>query len=308
MTAPTFHDVVEAAERIRPHVHRTPVFTSRLVDDRAGAHVVAKAENLQKIGAFKARGALNAVLGLDPESLEAGVATHSSGNHAQALAYAALVVGTKATIVMPDHAPKVKVEAVRALGADIVFCPQSEREDRLRSIVAETGASIVHPFDDPMVIAGQGTATLELLEDVPDLDVIVTPIGGGGLLSGATLVAAEAGIPTVGAEPEVVDDARRSLETGIRQPATGALSVGDGLLTGIGDIAFRVLSEHSTRVLTVTEDEILDATRFVVTRTKHLVEPSAATVFAVLFRYEEFRGLRVGVIVSGGNVDLSVLG
>jgi threonine dehydratase len=308
MILPTYVDVLEAAERIAGHIHRTPVFSSRQVDDRAGATILAKAENLQRVGAFKARGALNAVLSLDEDARLHGVATHSSGNHGQALAYAAAVTGTTATIVMPDHAPQVKVDAVRGYGASIVACAQAEREATLASVVERSGATVVHPFDDPMVVAGQGTAALELLADVPDLDVVVTPIGGGGLLSGTTLVARHHGIAAIGAEPAVVDDAARSLRDGVRHGPTGAISVGDGLLTGIGEIAFAILSDAGTEVITVDEESILEAMRFVVTRTKYVIEPSAATAFAAVFAHPEvFAGRRVGIIVSGGNVDLARL-
>ena len=308
MILPTYEDVVDAAERIAGHIHRTPVFSSRQIDDRAGASVLAKAENLQRVGAFKARGALNAVLSLDDDARSRGVATHSSGNHGQALAYAAAVTGTTATIVMPDHAPQVKVDAVRGYGASIVACPQAEREITLASVVERSGATIVHPFDDPMVVAGQGTAALELLADVRDLDVIVTPIGGGGLLSGTTLVANHHGIAAIGAEPSVVDDAARSLRDGVRHGPTGQLSVGDGLLTGIGEIAFAILSAAGSEVITVDEDSILEAMRFVVTRSKYVIEPSAATAFAAVFAHPEvFAGRRIGIIVSGGNVDLARL-
>lgn len=305
---PTFDDVRDAADRIAPYVHRTPVVTCRAIDDRVGATVFAKAENLQKVGAFKARGAVNAVLSLDRRERERGVATHSSGNHGQALAYAASVVGIPATVVMPDHAPAVKVDAVRSYGADIVFCRQSEREEVLAGFVERTGATVVHPFDHPAVVAGQGTAALELVEEVEGLDVIVTPIGGGGLLAGTALVAARAGIGAVGAEPEVVDDAARSLRDGVRHPATGALSVGDGLLVGIGAIAFEILTREGVDVVTVAEADILEAMRFVVVRSKLVIEPSAATAFAALFtRPRRFAGRRVGVVVSGGNVDLARL-
>lgn len=308
MRSPTFADVMAASARIAPYIHRTPVFTCSRVDDRAGAMVFSKAENLQKVGAFKARGALNAVLSLGDDQRAAGIATHSSGNHAQAVAYAASIVGADATIVMPHHAPSVKVEAVRSLGATIEFCEQTHREAALEEVVARTGATVVHPFDDPLVVAGQGTAAVELLEQVRDLDVIVTPIGGGGLLSGTTLVAAEVGIEAIGAEPEIVDDSYRSLLTGVRQPATGALSVGDGLLTGIGEIAFEILMAHRTEIIRVSEDEILEATRFVVTRSKQLIEPSSGSAYAALFKESSlFTGKRVGVIVSGGNVELSRL-
>jgi threonine dehydratase len=306
---PTYDDVVRAAERIAPYIHRTPVFTSRLVDERAGAHIHAKAENLQKVGAFKARGALNAVLSLTPEERARGIATHSSGNHAQAVAYACSVVGARAVVVMPDHAPTVKVDAVRAYGADVVFCAQAEREAVLALLVERGGHSVVHPFDDPDVVAGQGTAALEFVSQVEGLDVVITPIGGGGLLSGTTLVAAAHGLPTLGAEPEVVDDASRSLRDGVRYPATGAISVGDGLLTGIGEIAFAVLSAAGVEVLTVSEDAIMDATRFVTTRTKCVIEPSAGVAFAAVFgNAGRFADARVGIIVSGGNVDLARLG
>lgn len=305
MSTPTYDDVVAASERIGPHVHRTPVFTSKAIDDRARASVFAKAENLQKVGAFKARGATNAVLSLSDADRAAGIATHSSGNHGQAVAYAASIVGCQATVVMPDHAPGIKIDAVRGYGAEVVLCAHVERERVLADLVRRTGATVVHPFDDPAVIAGQGTAALELIADIPDLDVIMTPIGGGGLLSGTTIVGREHAIATVGAEPEVVDDAHRSLRDGVRLPATGEISIGDGLLTGIGEIPFQVLNASSVPIVTVSEDAIGDACRFVVARTKYLIEPSAATVFAALFGDHRWTGARIGVIVSGGNIDVS---
>lgn len=269
---------------------------------------MAKAENLQKVGAFKARGATNAVHAASEETRARGVATHSSGNHGQALAYAAATMGVPCTVVMPDHAARVKVDAVRGYGADIVFCPQAERETTLAQVVADSGAIPIHPFDHPHVVAGQGTAALELIEEVPDLDVIVAPIGGGGLLSGSALVASDAGIPIIGAEPDVVDDAARSLRDGVRYPATGAMSVGDGLLTGVGEIAFEILGNSDAEIVTVSEEAIMEAMRFVVTRTKMLIEPSAAVAYAALFAApERFAGRRVGLIVSGGNVDLARL-
>ncbi|MGI9528127.1 MAG: threonine ammonia-lyase [Acidimicrobiia bacterium] len=307
-TLPTFADVEGAASRIKPHVHRTPVFTSSTLDLRAQATVFCKAENLQKVGAFKARGATNAVLSLSDAERTHGVATHSSGNHGQAVAYAAGIVGAQATVVMPDHAPAVKVDAVRGYGATVVMCPHAEREATLADVVATSGATVIHPFDDARVIAGQGTAALELLEDIPDLDVVVTPIGGGGLLSGSTLSATALGVETVGAEPELVDDAYRSLRDGQRYEATGAISVGDGLLTGIGALPFAVLTAAGTEVVTVSEEAILEAMRFVVSRTKYLIEPSAATAFAAVFGdRERFAGRRVGIIVTGGNVELGRL-
>lgn len=305
---PTYDDVVAAHRRIADHVHRTPVVTNGQIDARSGARVFTKAENLQKVGAFKARGATNAVLSLDQDARQRGVATHSSGNHGQALAFAAGLVGVPCTVVMPDHAARVKVDAVRGYGADVIFCAQADREETLDALVRESGATPIHPFDHPDVVAGQGTAALELLDEVPDLDVIVAPIGGGGLLSGTALVAARRGVRVVGAEPEVVDDAHRSLRDGVRYPATGAMSVGDGLLTGIGEIAFSILRDAGVEVLTVAEDRILEAMRFVVSRTKLLVEPSAATAYAAVFAHpERFASARIGVIASGGNVDLDRL-
>ncbi|MEN8041587.1 MAG: threonine/serine dehydratase [Actinomycetota bacterium] len=303
---PTYEDILAAAKRIAPYVHRTPVFTSEYLDGLTGASVFLKAENMQKVGAFKARGATNAVLSLSEEDAARGVATHSSGNHGQAVAYACTVRGVPATVVMPDHAPQVKVDAVSGYGARIVFCSQSERQATLDAVVEETGATFVHPYDDPSVIAGQGTASLELVEQVDDLDVIITPIGGGGLLSGATIVSERHGFRAWGAEPEIVDDSYRSLRDGVRYGATGALSIGDGLLTGIGEIPFAILSEAGTQVLLVSEQEILYAMGFLAVRTKLVVEPSGAAGVAAVIRYSnEFSGKRVGIILSGGNVELS---
>jgi threonine dehydratase len=308
-TNPTYEDIVEAAARIAPHIHRTPVFTSEFLDAAVGAEAFLKAENLQKVGAFKARGAVNAVLSLTAEEAERGVATHSSGNHGQAVAYACAIRGIPATIIMPEHAQRIKVDAVRHYGAEILFCPQPQREQTLADFVSTSGASVVHPFDDPKVIAGQGTATLELIEQVPDLDAVITPIGGGGLLTGATIIARHHAILAFGAEPEEVDDSFRSLRDGVRYPATGRPSVGDGLLTGIGSIPFEILSEAGTRILTVSEDEILAAMRMLAERTKLVVEPSGATGVAALLRYADvFAGMRVGIILSGGNVLLDLLG
>ncbi|GMR02932.1 MAG: pyridoxal-phosphate dependent enzyme [Acidimicrobiia bacterium] len=308
MITPTYGDVVSAATRIAPFVHRTPVFTNAHLDELVGGDIFLKAENLQKVGAFKARGATNAVLSLSDVEVARGVVTHSSGNHGQAVAYAAAIRGIPATVVMPHHAPKVKVEAVSGYGAEIVFCSQDERETTLQTLQERTGAVIVHPFDDPAVIAGQGTATLELVEQAPDLDVIVAPIGGGGLLSGASLVGEHEHIDVIGAEPEAVDDSYRSLRDGVRYPATGAISVGDGLLTGLGELAFRILSAASRRILLVSDEEMLSAMRLMAVRTKLLIEPSSATAIAAIIRYrEEFSGRRTGLLISGGNVELGRL-
>jgi len=302
-THPSMEDVRAAAGRIESFTHRTPVFTSRYLDTYTGSTVFLKAENLQKVGAFKARGATNAVLSLSEDAAGRGVVTHSSGNHGQAVAYACSIRKIAATVVMPEHAPDVKVDAVRGYGASVVFCQQSERAPTVSRLIADHGFTEVHPFDDPVVIAGQATATLELVDEIPDLDVILAPIGGGGLLAGASIVATEIGIDVIGAEPEVVDDSFRSLRDGVRYPATGAISVGDGLLVGIGAIPFAILHGANRTVVTVTEKEIIDAMQTLAQRTKLVVEPSGATAIAALMRHIPlFAGRRVGVILTGGNV------
>lgn len=308
-TLPTVKDVTEARARIGPHIHRTPVMTSGTIDAMTGASVFFKPENLQKVGAFKARGATNAVLAMSEEEARRGVVTQSSGNHGQAVAFACALRGIPATVVMPDHAPSVKVEAVKGYGATVVPVPSRERERAVARIVETEGLTVVHPFDDPLVIAGQGTAAAELLEDVSDLDMLLTPIGGGGLLSGTTLVAESYGIPALGAEPELVDDAFRSLRDGERYPETGHVSIADGLLTGIGELAFELLSSAGTQILLVSEEEILQAARVFASRMKLVVEPSGATVLAAMLRHREvFTSKRVGVVISGGNMPIELLG
>ncbi len=307
---PQLADVRAAADRIAGYVHRTPVLTSATLDRQLGATVFFKCENFQKVGAFKARGATNAVLSLADAAAARGVVTHSSGNHGAALAYAASIRGIPCVVVMPDGAAAVKVEAVRGYGAEVVFCPQREREATAARVVAETGGTLVHPFDDPAVIAGQGTAALELLEDVADLDVVLAPVGGGGLLSGSTLAAAQRpGIRVIGAEPERVDDAYRSLTSGVLQPAvTDPDTIADGLLTGLGERPFAILREHAVPIVTVSEDAIVEAATFHLHRMKIVVEPSGAVGLAALRKLGgEVAGLRVGVIISGGNTDFGWL-
>ena len=304
---PSFDDVGAAAERIAPFVHRTPIMTSATLDRELGAQVFFKCENLQKVGAFKARGAVNTVLSLSDAEATGGVITHSSGNHAAALAYAAGIRGIPCTVVMPDDAPTVKVTAVRSYGAEIVFCKQSEREAVCDREQEERRSTLVHPFDDPRVVAGQGSAALELFEDVEDLDLVIAPVGGGGLLSGTTLVAAamRPGIKVIGAEPEAVDDAYRSLQTGVRQPRVPDPNTwADGLLTGLGEIAFAILTAAGTEIVRVTEDGLLDATLFHLQRMKLVVEPSGAAGLAALRTIgDAVSGKRVGVMISGGNTD-----
>ncbi|MDX1389597.1 MAG: pyridoxal-phosphate dependent enzyme, partial [Acidobacteriota bacterium] len=245
--APGLGDIRAAAARIAPHVNRTPVFTSRTLDLELDAEVVFKCENLQKIGAFKARGAVNAVLCLDPAAAAKGVATHSSGNHAAALAYAASIRGVPCTVVMPETSSPIKLEAVRGYGAEIVLCKREARAATCERVIEETGAAFIHPYENPDVIAGQGTAALELLDQRPDLDIVVAPVGGGGLLAGTaiTIKTLRPDAVVLGAEPEAVDDAYRSLETGVRQPGVSdPQTMADGLLTGLGEINFRILSDH----------------------------------------------------------------
>lgn len=303
-------DVTAAADRIEPHIHRTPIATSATLDEELGASIFFKLENQQKIGAFKARGAVNAVLQLDEDAAARGVVTHSSGNHGQALAYGAAIRGLTCTVVVPDDAPDVKVAAMRGYGADIVLTSQADRVATMERVRAESGATLVHPFNDVAVIAGQGTAALELLDQVPDLDVVIAPIGGGGLMSG-TVVTVRSLRPTtriVGAEPEQVDDAARSLASGIIQPATGKPTLADGLRTSLGELTFDILSAGAVEVVNVTEEAILAAARFHLFRMKHLVEPSGATGLAAIRELGvDLAGKRIGVIVSGGNTDLAWL-
>jgi len=306
-TVPTVADIRAAATRIAPFVHRTPVFTSRSLDRIAGARLSFKCENLQRVGAFKARGALNAVLSLPDEVAARGVVTHSSGNHGQALAFAAGVRGIPCHVVMPENASPVKVAAVAGYGAEVVFCAPDRRAQTADEVARRTGAVLVHPFDDLRVIAGQGTAMLELVEQAPDLDAVVAPIGGGGLLSGTAIAATAAGIDdVVGAEPEAADDAARSLASGVRLPAVpDPQTIADGLRTGIGALPFRILTDLGAEIITVTEEQIAAAGRLILERMKLVVEPSAATpLAAVLARPDRFADRRVGIILSGGNTDL----
>ena len=306
--AATFADIAAAAERIAPHVHRTPVATSATLRIKSDAEVFFKCENLQKVGAFKARGALNAVLSLSDEDAERGVITHSSGNHGAALAFAAAVRRIPCTVVMPDHAPQVKIEAVQGYGANIEMCRHADRETATERIIQETGATLVHPYNNAAVIAGQGTAALELIEDVGNLDIVITPIGGGGLMSGTAITTRHL-LPQariVGAEPHAVDDAYRSLQLGEIQPAvTNPNTVADGLLTALGDLTFATLRWAEVEVVRVEEDAIIEAALFHLHRMKILVEPSGATgLAAVRSLGGAVTGKRVGVIISGGNTDL----
>ncbi len=309
---PTFEDVLAAAERIRGQVHRTPVMTSAAIDAIAGARLFFKCENLQKVGAFKARGATNAVLSLEEAAALRGVATHSSGNHAAALAWAASRRGVPAHVVMPSSAPPVKKAAVAGYGALITECEPTlkARETTLEAVVERTGATFIHAYDNPMVIAGQGTASLELITDVPELEMVMAPVGGGGLMSG-TVIAVSSSRPDIelwGSEPAGADDAYRSLRDGTRYPSVEPRTIADGLLTALSDRTFRILRDRLEGILTVGEDNIIRAMRLLWERMKLVVEPSGAVPLAAVLEHpERFAGRRVGLIISGGNVDLDHL-
>jgi len=308
----TLDDIRTAAQRIKPYIHRTPILTNESLNRRTGAQVFLKCENLQKVGAFKFRGACNAVFSLGVEEAEHGVSTHSSGNHAQALALAAKLRGIPAYIVMPQNAPKVKKEAVAGYGGQITFCePTLEaRESTLAKIAEVTGSTVVHPYDNEHVIAGQGTAILELLEEISDLDMIITPVGGGGLISGAAIVATgiRNGIRVIAAEPEMADDAYRSMQAGEIIPSTNPKTIADGLLTSLGKITFPIIRGHVEQVITVSEPAIIESMKFIWERAKIIIEPSAAVAVAVLWEGKiDLSRLKVGVILSGGNVDLEKL-
>lgn len=309
----TKEQIEQAHERIKPFIHRAPVLTSKYLDEISGASLFFKCENFQKIGAFKIRGAMNAVLSLPGDKLSKGVATHSSGNHAQALAYAARHVGAKAFIVMPDNSPKVKVNAVRGHGAEITFCEpnQQAREAALQQVVDKTGAEFIHPYDDHRVIAGQASSAKELFEDIPGLDAIIAPVGGGGLLSG-TLLSAHYFSPSTtvyAAEPEGAADAVLSIQTGSIEAAPYIDTIADGLRTKLGDKTFPVIRQLVKAIYTVNDEEILASMRTVYERMKIVIEPSSAVTLALVLKHtEEFRQKKVGVIFSGGNVDLAQLG
>lgn len=308
----TLTDIRNAAQRIQPYIHHTPVLTNESLNQTVGANVFLKCENLQKVGAFKFRGACNAVFSLREEEATRGVCTHSSGNHAQALALAAKMRGIPAYIVMPNNAPTVKRNAVAGYGGQITLCaPTLEaREATLLRIYEKTGANVVHPYNDERVIAGQATAALELLEEVPDLDVLLAPVGGGGLLSGTAIAATSTkrGIRVIAGEPELADDAYRSLQTGAIVPSVKPQTIADGLLTSLGTLTFPIVQQCVEQIVTVSEQGIIDSMRFIWERAKIIIEPSAAVAVGVLWEKKiDLTGLRVGVILSGGNVDLEKL-
>jgi threonine dehydratase len=312
MNCPTLSDIRAAAKRIDPYIERTPVLTCSGLDRMVGAKLFFKCENFQKVGAFKFRGATNAVFSLPEEEARRGVATHSSGNHGAALALAARNRGIKAYVVMPENSATVKKEAVASYGAEITFCKptQEAREAGLVEVVERTGATFVHPYNDYRIIAGQGTAAIELLDEIRDLDVVMAPIGGGGLVSGAALTVSELSPKTeiIGAEPEGADDAYRSIQEGRIVPSLNPRTICDGLRTSLGDKTFPIIREHVSRIVTVSDEVIIRAMRHLWERMKIVVEPSAAVPFGALLEGRiDLNDRRIGIIISGGNVDLERL-
>ena len=312
LSLPDLAAIRSARARIASYVHRTPVLTCSSLDDAAGARLFFKCENFQKVGAFKARGACNAVFGLSDEAARAGVVTHSSGNHGAALAYAAQRRGIPAYVVMPSNATKVKQANVAGFGATVRLCAPilSEREQSCADVARETGAVIVHPYDNSDVIAGQGTATLELLEDVPDLDIVIAPIGGGGLLSGTAIAAASArpGMVVYGAEPAGADDAARSFASGSLEPLPSPATIADGLRATLSARTLHALRTYVTAIGTASEEGIARAMRMTWERMKIVIEPSSAVPLACLLeRTLDVADKRVGIILTGGNVDLDTL-
>lgn len=309
---PSLDEINAAAARIAPWAHPTPVLTSSAIDEIADCSLFFKCENFQKVGAFKFRGASNAVLSLGDEEAARGVATHSSGNHAQALALAARLRGIPATIVMPSNAPAIKKTAVAGYGARIRFCEPTlaARESMLDAVVRETGAVVVHPYNDLRVITGQATAARELIQDVPDLDILMTPVGGGGLLSGSALSAhyLSPRIAVIAAEPEGADDAQRSFRAGYIIPSVNPRTIADGLLTSLGELTFAIIQRHVRDIVTVPDEAIIRAMRLVWERMKIIIEPSAAVpLAAVLEQRLKSDDKRIGIIFSGGNLDLDIL-
>lgn len=309
---PTIDDVQKAARCIASVAHRTPVLTSRSLDRLCGASLFFKCENFQRAGAFKFRGAYNAVQSLSQHDAQCGVVTHSSGNHAAALALAASLRGIKAHIVMPQNAPAVKRAAVEAFGGNIVLCPPTleARESFTAETIERTGAVLVHPYDDPRVIAGQGTVALETLDQVADLDAVIASVSGGGLLSGISIATRSLSprVEIYGAEPQMADDAARSLAAGKLLPAGPTNTIADGLRAQLSQRTFEILSKHVREILLVSEEQIVEAMRLIWERLKIVVEPSGATSFAAaIARRDLFEGRRVGMILSGGNLDLDRL-
>lgn len=308
----TLADIRAAHTRIRDRIHRTPVMSSAALNEKAGAQLFFKCENLQKIGAFKARGATNAVALLSEEQARRGVVTHSSGNHAAALARAARLRGIPAYIVMPSNSPQAKLASVLRYGAEVIQCEptMTARENTANSVVERTGATFIHPYNDERVMAGQGTTALELLEDVPDLTDILCPVGGGGLISGVSVAVKSINpeIRVLGVEPQGADDAARSLAAGHIIPSTSPVTIADGLRSSLGELTFEQIQLHVDGIVTVSEAEILHAMRAIWEVMKIIVEPSGAVGYGALVDGQlDLPGRRIGIILTGGNLDLDTL-
>jgi threonine dehydratase len=309
---PTKEEIIEAHERIKAQIHRTPILTSSSINNITGCDLFFKCENFQKVGAFKFRGASNAVLSLAYEELRKGVATHSSGNHAAALALAAKIKNIPAYIVMPRTAPAIKKKAVEGYGAKIIFCEPTllSREETLKKIVNETCAVFIHPFDNYSVIAGQATCAKEIFEEIQNLDFVFSPVGGGGLLSGTCLSANyfSSNTKVIGAEPKGADDAFRSIRDGIIYPSKNPQTICDGLLTQLSEQTFGIIKSNVDEIITVEENTIISAMKMILERMKIIIEPSSAVVLAVILENaEKFSGKKIALILSGGNVDLNKL-
>jgi threonine dehydratase len=312
MELPSIYDIKSASDRISPFIHHTPVLTSKLLNNLFGCDMYFKCENFQKVGAFKFRGATNAVLLLNDTEKDRGVVTHSSGNHAAALALAARMNGIKAYIVMPENAPVVKKNAVAGYGAEITYCKPTlqSREETTIGIIEKTGATLIHPYDNFNVICGQGTAALELMEEIINLEVVMAPIGGGGLMSGTSTYVKGINEKTlvIGAEPEAANDAWKSFTTGILTPSFNPLTVADGLLTSLSELTFSIIRKNVDAIYTVKEESIIESMLLVWERMKIIIEPSSATVLAVIKENPDFfRGRKTGLIITGGNVDFRKL-
>ncbi len=309
---PVYEDIIKAHKSIRPYIHRTPVLSSTGINNMLGVDLYFKCENFQKVGAFKFRGATNAVRQLSSAEAKKGVATHSSGNHAAALSLAARQMNIPAYIVMPESAPAIKKKAVKGYGAEITFCESTleAREKTLEEVQKKTGATFIHPYHNFNVICGQGTAAKELLEDYPDLDVVIAPVGGGGLMSGTSIAAKaikkESGV--FGAEPLNADDAYRSFKQGVLIPSVRPDTIADGLLTSLSPLTFQIIKKNVDDIFTVKEETIVEAMRMVWERMKIIIEPSSAVPLAAVIENKyKFEGKKVGIIISGGNADLDHL-
>lgn len=312
MNIPNFEDIVFAKNKINKFINKTPVLTCSTINKLTNANIFFKCENFQKVGAFKYRGATNAILSLDKDSLKNGVATHSSGNHAAALALAAKLQNIKSYIVMPNNAPKIKIDAVKGYGGNIIFCEPTlkAREENLNKIVEETGANFIHPYNNENVIKGQGTACLELIEEIPNIDTIIAPVGGGGLLSGTSIAAKGFNnkIKVFGAEPLEANDAYLSFKSKKLILSNNPKTIADGLLTSLSDLTFSIILKNVDNILTCSEDQIKNSMRLIWERMKIIIEPSSAVTLAIVLNNPEiFKNKKIGLIISGGNVDIDNL-